>query len=157
MIVMINIQPVTNSLQKALTNDQIDIHKTILRPWNYTSEPLHDTMNRSVTLDENLNEKSSFSEIFDDFKKKQFIHEPTKKKYEKHVLSKDSYPRGGGGNIDQIIVNVKEDIKNVNEKIQKIRKQQMIHKKNEEYVTGQDLILLTSVNTILQEFKTLKL
>jgi len=156
---MLNIQPATHPLQKALTNRKQDINKTVLRPWNYTTESLHKTENRNVDLGEDMlvnKEKSAFSEIFDDFNKKEFINDSLEKKFKKHLLSTDSYKKGGGGSIDQIIVNVKEDIKTINDKLHKIRKQQIVHMTNEDF-DSKDMAILHAVDKVLIEFGSIKL
>jgi catalase len=149
------IQPKQNPLEKVFVDIDKNIHTSLLKPKHYTADPLYDSITRNV--DYEIKKEGSFSEIIDDFTKNEVLSMTAEKGFQQYIMSTNNYHGGGSGDLDTIIATIKNDIKKVDDKIIKIRKQQMVHAKNKDYMSAVDQVLFIRLNEVLDQFGSIHL
>ncbi len=146
------INPKISPLEPIL-NQQKKIKEGLLRPFHYETTEIHNVTSRNVDLEHS--KSFGFSESMDDFSEK-YISED-KRKYKNIVLSPDRY-HSSGGDLDSMLINIKADIKKTNDKLHKIRKQQIVHMNyTVDYFDKEDTELFKKINVMLTTFDKIKL
>jgi hypothetical protein len=159
-----NIQPKHHPLEKPIYNEPTFMNKVLLKPLNYTSEPVSTIITRNVDVDE-PKKSDIFSSVIDDFQSHTSnLSEDQTTYFNRLLLSKSNFAGSNGGDLDSILSNMKSDIKEIEQKIYKIRKQQFAYKtkvtienKNDFEDFLLDLSLIDKVQNILSHFEEIKL
>jgi hypothetical protein len=145
----------THPLEKALFST-LPTMKQIFKPINYTAEPISSIISRNVTIDE-PKKQPTFSLIIDDFKEPYLFIEDKSKKFNRIIMSNTNF-FGSNGDLDSMISNMKLEIKNTENKINKIKKQQFAYGGIiDDDISRDDKHNLMEINKLLLQFEKYKL
>jgi len=155
------ITPVDNILCGPLNSNKINIENTLLKNIDYSSEVLPDgfiSRNVNIAVNENENNKPTFTKIINDCRKKSKTYEGDK--YKELILNKQEPGEDEKEEtLEKMIANMERKIKSIDDKIYDTYKKTVLLDNSlpESYTRNitfqdKDKEILTSLNMFLEQF-----